>query len=334
MLLSEYLTVGFILFGAVIMWLSASKTGKIFNILSENKYKGSWKKLRFFMLFFILGYLVAVYLVISGKNELLVLLSGLIFFFGALFVYMVVFVGLQSFKEIEDLNRNINRTELINNELERFAYIASHDLKAPLTAISTLASFIKEDLESGQTDEVLNHLSSLQGRVTRLEKLINGILNYSKLGKTKIVPVDLNSLVLSEFDNYHKFINVVVSLKGKLPIVYGDEIQLSQVVANLISNAIKYNNKEVCEVCVSGIETKKYHKITFEDNGPGIAPEYHSKVFEIFQRLEFSDEIEGTGIGLSIVKKIIETNRGLIRINSDGKQGTKFIISFLKTEKQ
>lgn len=334
MLLSEYLTISFILLGAIIMWLSANKTGKIFNILSKNKYKGSWKKLRFLMLFFIVGYLVAIYLVIHGKNELLVLISGLIFFFGALFVYMVVFVGLQSFKEIEDLNRNINRTELINNELERFAYIASHDLKAPLTAISTLATFIKENLESGQTDTALDHLSTLQGRVTRLEKLINGILNYSRLGKSKIAPVNLNSVVLSEFDNYNELTNVVLSIKGKLPIVYGDEIQLSQAVANLISNAIKYNNKEICEICVSGIETKKYYEITFEDNGPGIAPEYHLKVFEIFQRLESRDEIEGTGIGLSIVKKIIETNRGVIRIDSNGEHGTKFIISFLKTAKQ
>lgn len=328
---SSYIITALILLGALIMLMSARYTKKIFDILPNSKLKGNWKKLRFLMLIFLVGYLVVAIVVILGKTELLAFLSGVIFFMGALFVFIVVGTGLDSFKKLKDLNQNLDDTELKNKELEQFAYITSHDLKAPLRGISSLASFIKEDLETGKTDKVYNHLSTLQGRVKRLEDLINGILYYSKIGKIKPEPIDLNPMILEEFKNYQNLSNLIFTTKGKLPIINGDRIQLSQVISNLISNAVKYNDKEVCEVCISSIGKSESYEITFEDNGPGIAPKYHQKIFEVFQTLTEKDTFESTGIGLSIVKKIIEKHQGTIRVESNGKLGTKFIISYPKT---
>nr|WP_299071076.1 ATP-binding protein [uncultured Allomuricauda sp.] len=311
--------------------MSARYTKKIFNILPNSKIKGNWKKLRLLMLLFLVGYLVAAIVVILGKTELLALLSGVIFFMGALFVFIVVGTGLDSFRKLRDLNQNLDDTELKNKELEQFAYITSHDLKAPLRGISSLASFIKEDLETGEIDSVYNHLSILQGRVKRLENLINGILNYSKIGKIKLQPIDLDSLIREEFKNYQDLDNIRLTTQGKLPIVNGDKTQVSQVVSNLIGNAVKYNDKKVCEICVSCNEKLEFYEITFEDNGPGIAPNYHQKIFEVFQTLTDKDTYESTGIGLSIVKKIIEKHEGTIKVESNGKLGTKFIISYPKT---
>ena len=330
MLISNYIITALILFGAVIMFMSTRYVKKIFDILPNNKLKANWKKLRLLMFLFLAGYLAAAVVVILGKTELLTVLSGAIFLMGSLFVFLVVVTGLASFRRLKELNQNLDDTELKNKELEQFAYITSHDLKTPLRGISSLTSFIKADLETGHTDEVEHHLATMQGRVKRLESLIDGILHYSKIGKIRLESVDLNALVQAEFNNHRESDNLRLTIEGKLPTVRGDKTQLSQVVSNLIGNAIKHNDKEVCEVSVSSTGKADYHEITFEDNGPGIAPNYHRKIFEVFQTLADQETNESTGIGLSIVQKIIKKHEGSIRVESDGKLGTRFIVSYPK----
>ncbi len=280
------------------------------------------------MLLFFVGYLAVATVVILGRTELLAFLSGVIFFMGSLFVFMVVRTGLDSFRKLKELNQNLDDTQLKNKELEQFAYITSHDLKTPIRGISSLASFIKEDLEAGETDDVYDHLETMQGRVKRLESLIDGILHYSKIGKIMPEAVDLNAMIRGDAKNYQDPTKVKFIKKNTLPIITGDKIQLSQVVSNLISNAVKYNDKDVCEITISSIEKANFHEITFADNGPGIAPKYHQKIFEVFQTLSEKDMYESTGLGLSIVKKILEKHQGSIRVESDGKLGTKFIIKY------
>lgn len=327
---SNYIIATLIFLGALIMLLSATYAKKIFIILPDNKLKNDWKKLRLLMFLFLIGYLVVVMVVIYGKTELLALFSGLIFFMGSLFVFLVVRTGLDSFKKLKKLHTNLDDTELKNKELEQFAYITSHDLKTPLRGISSLATFIKDDLKAGQTDQVDTYLTMLQGQTERLENLINGILHYSKIGKITLELVNLTTIVKDEFKNYQNLNNVTLTIKGKLPVINGDKIQLSQVVSNLVSNALKHNDKEICEVTISSVESPNFHEIIFEDNGPGIPPEYRQKIFEVFQTLKDKDTAENTGIGLSIVKKIIEKHEGTIRITSGEKLGAKFIISYPK----
>lgn len=330
---SDHITTILILLGAIIMFLSAWYTKKIFNILPNNKLKRNWKKLRVLMFVFLVGYLVVALAVILGNSELLSFLSGVIFFMGSLFVFIVVRTGLDSFMKIKELNQNLGDTELKNKELEQFAHVTSHDLKTPLRGISSLASFIKEDLEAGKKEDVFRHINDMQGRVERLDNLINGILKYSKLGKITVAKIDLGKMIKEVFKTYQQFDHVKFTTKGKLPIVDGDKVQLSQVVSNLIGNAVNHNNKSICEVCVSSIETPKSYKIIVEDNGPGIQPKYHEKIFEVFQTISGEGTNESTGIGLSIVKKIIEKHNGTVRIESDGKLGAKFIINYPKTVK-
>ena len=328
---SDYMIAALILLGAFIMLLSARYTEKILNILPNNELKANWKKLRMLMLVFLVGYLAVVVVVLLGQTSLLAVLAGVIFFMGSLFVFIVVRTGLDSFQKLKELNQNLDDTELKNKELEQFAYITSHDLKTPLRGISSLADFIKEDLEAGETDDVYNHLETMQGRVKRLESLIDGILHYSKIGKIMPEAVDWNKMIHGEAKNYQnpdrpvKFI-----VKQELPTLIGDKIQLSQVMSNLISNAVKYNDKKVCEITISSEEKPNSYEITFADNGPGIEPKYHEKIFEVFQTLSEKEIYDSTGLGLSIVKKILEKHKGSIRVESDGKLGAKFIIRYPK----
>ncbi len=313
------------------MFLSAWYTQKIFNILTDRKLKENWKKLRVLMHVFLVGYLVVASAVILGKSALLSYLSGAIFFMGALFVFIVVRTGLDSFSKMKVLHQNLDDTELKNKELEQFAHVTSHDLKTPLRGISGLASFIKEDLEAGNKEAVYRHLDDMQGRVERMDNLINGILEYSRLGKITVTKVDLGEITRQAFKSHDKLDNVQLRIKGKLPIVHGDKVQLSQVISNLIGNAVGHNDKSVCEVSVSCNETPKFYKITVEDNGPGIAPKYHEKIFDVFQTINGSNRKESTGIGLSIVKKAVEKHHGTVHVESDGKLGTRFILNLPKT---
>jgi len=326
----NYTITVFILLGAFIMLLSATDTKKIFNTLHDKSLKSNWRKLRILMFIFLLGYIAAAIMVLLGYTQLLVILSGLIFFMGALFVYLVVHTGLTSFRKLKQISQHLDDTQLKNEELEQFAYITSHDLKTPLRGISSLASFIKEDVNAGYTDQVNNHIDVLQGEVERLENLINGILHYSKIGKITPEEVDLKILIHKELKTYSKNTAVNVRIEKELPIIEGDKIQLSQVIANLISNAIKYNDKEVCQILITYTETKEDYIFTFEDNGPGIHPDYHEKIFEVFQTLQENNSYESTGIGLAIVKKIIEKHGGTITVISDGKLGLKFNIIYPK----
>lgn len=319
-----------ILLGAIILFLSARYTTKIFRILPDNKLKANWKKLRILMFLFLVGYLGVAIAVILGKTNLLTYLSGGIFFMGSLFVFLVVGTGLDSFKKLNELHQNLDDTELKNKELEQFAYITSHDLKAPLRGISSLTTFAKEDLEAGNPDNVIQHLNLMEGRIERLEDLINGILHYSKIGKIKVEQIDLHTMVEEEFKNYKNQKNIHFKIIGRLPIIKGDKIQISQVIANLISNAIKYNDKEICQVTIASIEQSHHYEITFEDNGPGIAPKYHDKIFDVFQTLTENKSAESTGLGLSIVKKIIEKHEGQIHLKSDGVFGSKFMLTYPK----
>ncbi|MEM6720219.1 MAG: ATP-binding protein [Bacteroidota bacterium] len=326
----DYIIAALILLGAFIMLLSAGATKKIFDTLPNSELQGNWKKLRVLMLIFLVGYLAVATVVILGQTDLLAFLSGVIFFMGSLFVFLVVRTGLDSFKKLKELNQNLDDTQLKNKELEQFAYITSHDLKTPIRGISSLADFIKEDLEAGETDDVYDHLETMQGRVKRLESLIDGILHYSKIGKIVPEEVDFNKMLRGEAKNYIDPTKVKFIKKGTLPVLNGDKIQLSQVMSNLISNAVKYNDKEVCEITLSSQETSDHYEITFADNGPGIAPKYHKKIFEVFQTLSDKEIYESTGLGLSIVKKILEKHQSSIRVESNGKLGAKFIITYPK----
>ncbi|WAL61431.1 sensor histidine kinase [Thermocoleostomius sinensis] len=219
-----------------------------------------------------------------------------------------------------------------NRELEQFAYVASHDLKAPLRAIANLSEWIEEDLGGQLPDENQHQMRLLRGRVLRMEALINGLLEYSRIGRTqssvdKVAVADIIADVIDSLDPPNSF---TIDVAPNLPTLETKAVLLRQVFANLIGNAIKHHNRSNGHIQISAQEQEDSYKFAVSDDGPGIAAEYHDKVFVIFQTLQARDTKESTGIGLSIVKKIVEAEGGTVRLESQEGNGSTFSFTWPK----
>jgi PAS domain S-box-containing protein len=232
----------------------------------------------------------------------------------------------------EQLARTTAALEERNRELDQFAYITSHDLKAPLRGIANLSQWIEEDLGDSVTDDIRSQLDLLRGRVHRMEGLIDGILQYSRIGRVKSASeaVDVGALLHDVVDLLAPPEGLCIQIAPNMPTILTQRLRLQQVFQNLISNAIKHHNRPDGHICVSFADTGPLYEFAVADDGPGIAPEYHQKIFVIFQTLAARDKVEGTGIGLSLVKKIIEGNGGRIWVESSEGAGTTFRFTWPK----
>ncbi len=241
---------------------------------------------------------------------------------------------ISSRKESENLQQElIKGLKKANEELENFAYIVSHDLKAPVRGIGSLTSWLIEDYSELLDDEGKNLLSLMKKRVLRMQQLIEGILQYSRVGRLdgEEKEINLNTIVKDVIDTIAPPKDTFeIVFDNELPTIVNSEIRISQVFQNLISNAIKYNDKDRCIVSVGVRNLEDTWEFYVQDNGPGIKPAYHNKIFKIFQTLQARDKFESTGIGLSIIKKIIEQNDGTIRLESDEGKGCRFLFTLPK----
>ena len=217
-------------------------------------------------------------------------------------------------------------------ELEQFAYVASHDLKAPLRGIANLAAWLQEDLEGKLTDATREQLELLRDRVKRMNALIEGLLDYSRIGRTDqfLEKVDVNGLLVEIVDSLSPPRAFRIDIAPDMPTLQTDRLQLSQVFANLISNSIKHHGGEKGNVWIKGTEKGDFYEFTVKDDGPGIAPEYHEKIFRMFQTLEAKDYDTDTGIGLALVRKIVQEHGGSIKLKSQQGKGAKFKFTWPK----
>jgi light-regulated signal transduction histidine kinase (bacteriophytochrome) len=219
-----------------------------------------------------------------------------------------------------------------NIELDQFAYIVSHDLKAPLRAIANLSVWLEEDLAPYLTEDTRHQMDLMQGRVHRMEALINGLLQYSRIGRisTASEVVDVEALLAEVIDSLAPPPEFTVTVMPGMPMLMTERLPLEQVFANLISNGIKHNHRPDGQIVISVEEQTDFYEFAVADNGPGIAPEFHNKVFVIFQTLQPRDTVENTGVGLAIVKKIIEDKGGTIALESQPNQGATFRFTWPK----
>jgi signal transduction histidine kinase len=223
------------------------------------------------------------------------------------------------------LEMNFNELKKKNNELDQFAYVVSHDLKAPLRGIDNIISWMEEDHASELTESVKRNLDLIKGRAKRLENMINGLLAYARIGKLKrnIEPVHIRDLLLElkELLVPSRFRFLII---GDMPVLNTEKIQIEQVFSNLISNAVKYNRKAEGTITINTKLLAGYYEFSVSDDGIGIQKDYFEKIFMIFQTLQERDAFESTGVGLAIVKKIIDEKKGSITVESQEGKGTTF----------
>ena len=228
-------------------------------------------------------------------------------------------------KQLADLAGVLERT---NRELDSFAYAASHDLRAPLRGIANLAQWIEEDLlASAQIKpETREMLELMRGRMHRMEHLIEGLLQYSRAGRVHQQPemVDVGDLVHGVVDLLSPPEGVTVAIAKDLPTIVTERLLLQQVFQNLVGNAIKHAASDAAEIVVTGKRVGPFYEFAVSDNGPGIAPEFHDRIWGIFQTLEPRDRVEGAGIGLALVKKIVEAQSGRVWVDSTPGHGATF----------
>jgi two-component system sensor kinase FixL len=240
----------------------------------------------------------------------------------------------QAEEEIRKLNAELEqrvaertaRLEAANKVLQNFAYIVSHDLKAPLRAISHLVYWLQHDYASAFDAKGKEMADLLVGRVKRMDGLIDGILEYSRIGRIvgQTEAIDLNHLLPEVIDSLSPPSTIRIEIAPELPTLMGDTTRIQQIFANLIGNAIKFMDKPQGDIRVGCAYDGAFWRFSVTDNGPGIDPQYHEKIFQIFQTLHPRDEVESTGIGLAIVKKIVEFYGGQIWVESEVGKGSTF----------
>jgi light-regulated signal transduction histidine kinase (bacteriophytochrome) len=230
------------------------------------------------------------------------------------------------------LRESTAQLEASNRELSDFAHSVSHDLKAPLRGISQLAGWIKEDYVKALDEGGQKKLDLLIGQTKHMHNLIDGILQYSRVGRVEAVErrVDLNQLVQETIELLAPPKNMRISVLNKLPTIVGVRTHFEQVFQNLLSNAMNFMDKAEGSVRIGCVEEEDEWQFSVADNGPGIEEKYYDKIFQIFQTLAPRDEVESTGIGLTLVKKAVEAWGGRIWVESKVGEGSTFFFTLPK----
>ncbi len=276
--------------------------------------------------------------------------------FGIVMLF-IVFISFQRMKvaliqneqNVQEINQINLELKSVNENLENFAYVASHDLNEPLRKIRTFGDLVRSEMDSEEANQeiVISHIERMQNASKRMQQLINDLLSYSRVSRDFNVAekVDIRtvvSLVLNDLEIRIKETDADIQIQRLPELIRADEIQMRQLFQNLISNAIKFRKlDEKPEIVIDSelvssddvpfeeakdLNAKQYWKIDITDNGIGFDQQYDQKIFAVFQRLHGRSAYEGTGIGLSVCKKICENHRGFIFASSESGKGATFSI--------
>jgi signal transduction histidine kinase len=238
-------------------------------------------------------------------------------------------------QDITALKKGERALRVANKELEDFAYVASHDLKAPLRIIDSATQWLEEDLAEHLSDETREHMNLLRGRVRRMEKLLDDLMEYARIGRKtdqsygEIVPGDAlmdNVLALLSPPGF------TVNISPNFAKIRVNRMPLQQILMNLVGNAVKHHDKKQGRIWVTVEDCGGRYAFAVRDDGPGIAPRFHAQIFEMFQTLRPRDQVEGSGMGLAMVRKNIEVFGGTLALESSEGHGSTFRFTWPKTQ--
>lgn len=233
--------------------------------------------------------------------------------------------------KIEIQNKTL---EKVNKDLERFAYISSHNLKTPVRTIRSFADLISRDLKKGKSENLEEYLEFIKQGASQMQLLITDILEYSKFNQQRTfetTDVNLNHTIDFIYTQLQsitdKKINLAVS---ELPIIQSNRTFINAIFQNLIENAVKYNESEIVKIEITYKDLETKYLFCFKDNGIGIGVIYHERIFEMFERLQNSEKYAGSGVGLGMNKKIVEKLNGRIWVESTIGNGSIFYVELPK----
>lgn len=332
----DFFIILIILVGASVLLMAIIKTYKIFHILDDVGFRRGWRRLLMLMSFFLVGYLGSGYIIYVGEQKILQWVLGVIFLFGAVFVYKVVSLGTKAFNTLRSTNRNLgNQMRILksrNEQLTQFNYATTHDLREPINTVLGCADILISE-HGAKLDENAQRLIHFSSKAAhRMSELVSAMGDYLSVGiANKREFVDTSKVLTEVIESMNGSIhhsNAKINI-NRLPPVMANKNELKRVFQNLISNAIKYRRVEVDpKIDISAtINHEGNWQFEVKDNGMGIKKKDIPQAFQLFRQLHAKDAYEGMGLGLSIVRRVVELHGGKVWMESCEGEGTSFFFT-------
>ena len=235
--------------------------------------------------------------------------------------------------EVQGLRRALRQNSA---DLEQFTYVASHDLRAPLRGIANLSQWLEEDLGPQLSEGSRRQMELLRGRVQRMEAMLDGLLDYSRADRArhKSEPVPVDRLIHETLERLAPGVSARLEVGPGMPVLVTERAALQQVFQHLLSNALKHAGREDVRIRVEVEPTAGFHHFRVTDDGLGIAPRFHEKIWNPFQTLVSRDKVEGAGMGLCVVKKLVEGRGGRVWVESAEGAGATFHFTWPGSEER